>query len=215
MSAAVSWRRWAAVEHGDILLTAGNTATALELFRISINFVARLAAADPGNAEWQRDLSVSHERVGDVLRAQGELPRALDAYRAAMDITARLAAADPGNAQWQRDLSFIHERIGIVLRAQGDLPGALAAYRAGLLIDERLAREAPDNAQVQRDLFVSLREVARLSASTGDCAIARTAAAKAEAQARLLVERFPHLPQHEDDLRGVKALLEEIARLCP
>ena len=34
----------------------------------------RLARADPGNASWQRDLSVSYNKIGDVLVAQGNLP---------------------------------------------------------------------------------------------------------------------------------------------
>ncbi len=38
--------------------------------------LARLAAADPANAAWQRDLSVSFERLGDLATAQGNLPEA-------------------------------------------------------------------------------------------------------------------------------------------
>ena len=127
----------------------------------------------------------------------------------------RHAAARPGNAESQRDLSVSHECIGIVLREQGDLPGALAAYRAGLAIDERLARQAPDNAYVQRDLFISYREVARLSVAAGECAAARTVAAKAESQSGLLVERFPHITQHASDLQGAEVLLRDIANACP
>jgi len=33
-----------------------------------------LAARDPANTEWQRDLSVSHNKIGDVLLAQGDGP---------------------------------------------------------------------------------------------------------------------------------------------
>jgi hypothetical protein len=29
--------------------------------------------SDPGNAGWQRDLSVAYNQVGDVLKAQGDL----------------------------------------------------------------------------------------------------------------------------------------------
>jgi hypothetical protein len=118
-------------------------------------------------------------------------------------------------------LSYAHDanaalvQIGTVLRIQGDIPGALAAYLTGLVIDERLAHGAPDNAEVQRDLFVSLREVARLSARTGDCTAARMVAARAATQARLLVKRFPHIPRHENDLREGQELLGEIAELCP
>ena len=42
----------------------------------------RLAQADPGNAEWQRDLSVSHNKIGDMLAAAGDRAGALAEYRA-------------------------------------------------------------------------------------------------------------------------------------
>ena len=89
----------------------------------------RLADADPGNAGWQRDLSVSHDKIGDVLMAQGNLAAALTAIKAALAIGERLAKADPGNAGWQRDLSVSHNKIGDVLRAQGNLAAALTATR--------------------------------------------------------------------------------------
>jgi hypothetical protein len=54
----------------------------------------RLAAADPANTEWQRDLSVSHNKLGDVAVAAGDL-----------------AAADPANTQWERDLSNTQQKI--------------------------------------------------------------------------------------------------------
>ena len=70
----------------------------------------RLAKADPGNAGWQRDLSVSYDKIGDVLVAQGNLPEALKSFRDSLAITDRLAKADPGNAGWQRDLSVSYEQ---------------------------------------------------------------------------------------------------------
>ena len=70
----------------------------------SKNIRDKLAAADPGNAEWQRDLSISWNKLGDVRRAQGDLPGALQAFTDDKNIADKLAAADPGNADWQRDL---------------------------------------------------------------------------------------------------------------
>jgi len=37
--------------------------------------VKKLAAGDPTNSQWQRDLSVSYEKLGDVAVAQGQLER--------------------------------------------------------------------------------------------------------------------------------------------
>ena len=70
----------------------------------------RLAKSDPGNAGWQRDLSVPYDRVGDVQVAQGNLPAALASYQAGLAISDRLAKSDPGNASWQRDLSVSYRR---------------------------------------------------------------------------------------------------------
>ena len=59
-------------------------------------------ARRPCNAGWQRDLSVSQEKVGNVLRDQGDLAGALAAYRESLQARRRLAEADPSNAGWQR-----------------------------------------------------------------------------------------------------------------
>ncbi len=88
----------------------GKLPGALTAYRDSLAIAERLAKADPGNAGWQRDLSVSYNKVGDVLVAQGNLPEALTAYRDGLAISERLAKADPGNAGWQRDLSVTYAR---------------------------------------------------------------------------------------------------------
>jgi tetratricopeptide (TPR) repeat protein len=153
-------RRWALVETGDIQLTIGQTEPALAAFRHGTKVGERLAKLAPENVDWQRDLSVSHNKIGDVLVAQGELPQAEQAFRAGMDIARRLAEQDPGNAQWQRDLSVSLERIGDVLVAQGELPQAEQAFRAGIDIARRLAEQDPGNAQWQRDVIVSCVKLA-------------------------------------------------------
>jgi hypothetical protein len=111
---------------------------------------ARLAAADSGNAEWQRDLSVSHNKIGDVLVAQGNLPDALAAYRAGMAIAERLAATDPGNAEWQRDLI-----VSCVKLAEASPSDARAALSRALEIARHLqdsGRLNPADAWMPADL---------------------------------------------------------------
>ena len=55
-----------------------------------------LAAEDLANIDWQRNLSVSHNKIGDVLEAQGDGPTALDAYRRSLDIREAVAGVLPG-----------------------------------------------------------------------------------------------------------------------
>jgi tetratricopeptide (TPR) repeat protein len=114
---------------GDVLSAQGDLGGALAAYREALAIAQRLAAADPSNTEWQRDLSVSHNKLGDVLSAQGDLGGALAAYREALAIRQRLAAADPSNSGWQLDLSVSHIKLGDVLSAQGDLGGALEWWR--------------------------------------------------------------------------------------
>jgi hypothetical protein len=121
-----------------------------------------LAQRDPANTQWQRDLSLSQDRIGDVLVAQGDGPGALAAYQAGLVIAEDLAQRDPANTQWQRDLSLSQDRIGDVLVRQGDGPGALAAYQAGLAIREGLAQRDPANTQWQVDVAVSCAKLGSL-----------------------------------------------------
>jgi tetratricopeptide (TPR) repeat protein len=95
---------------------------------------------------WQRDLSVSDDKIGDVLVAQGNLPEALKSFRDGLAIRDRLAKTDPGNAGWQRDLSVSDNNVGDVLKAQGNLPEALKSFRDALAIRDRLAKIDPGNA---------------------------------------------------------------------
>ncbi len=78
----------------------GELAAALTSYQASHDIFERLAKADPGNAGWQRDLSVSHNNIGNVQRAQGDLPAALTSYQAARAIAERLAKADPPAGIW-------------------------------------------------------------------------------------------------------------------
>ena len=128
----------------------------------------RLAASDPGNAVWQRDLSISYNRLGDLAVSLGDLPAAQKRFTARLAIPERLAASDPGNAAWQRDLSFSHNTLGDLAVSLGDLPGAQQRFTAGLAIRERLAASDPGNAQWQRDLWVSYWRLSDTAHKVGD-----------------------------------------------
>ena len=148
-------------------MAQGNLAEALKAYQDSLAIADRLAKADPGNAGWQRDLSVSYDKVGDVLVAQGNLAEALKSYQDSLAISERLAKADPGNAGWQRDLSVSYDKVGDVLVAQGNLAEALKAYQDSLAIGDRLAKADPGNAGWQRDLAMSYGQGCHGSGSTG------------------------------------------------
>ena len=114
----------------------GDLAAALTCYQASHEVFERLARADPGNAGWQRDLSVSHNKIGDVQLRQGDLAAALTSYQDLVGDQERLARSDPANAGWQRDLSISHERIGDVQSGRRR-PGVGADELPGLARDQR------------------------------------------------------------------------------
>jgi tetratricopeptide (TPR) repeat protein len=131
-----------------------------------------LAEKDPGNTQWQRDLSVSRNKVGDVLRDQGDLAGAFAEYRAALAIRQRLAEKDPGNTQWQRDIHFSYGRIGLVAYQRNDLPTALDAFEKAEKIalnvkeiDPTAATSTTDLSWVRARLEETRRKIAEPAAS--------------------------------------------------
>ena len=94
----------------------------------------------PANAGWQRDLSVSHNKVGEVLHAQGDLAGALARVSGQPGNPRDAGAAPiPANAGWQRDLSVSHEKVGDVLGRKSICPARWRRIAASLAIRETLA----------------------------------------------------------------------------
>jgi tetratricopeptide (TPR) repeat protein len=163
---------WARTGLGDIAVARGDLNAALAAYGEALAAMERLAGSNAGNANWQRDLSVSNNKIGDVLVKQGNLPEAEKSYRAGLAIRERLAGSDAGNADWQRDLSVSNTKIGDVLVKQGNLPEAEKSYRTGLMIAERLAGSDAGNADWQRDLSVSYDRVGNVMVKQGNLPVA-------------------------------------------
>ena len=150
---------------GDLYLQLGDSNAATRSFKAGMAITQKLAASDASNSRWQRDLSVSHNRIGDTQSAQGDLAGALKSYQAGMAIRQKLAASDPSNSQWQRDLSVSHNKIGNTQSAQNDLAGALTSYQAGMAIRQKLAASDPSNSQWQTDVAQSAWKIGTLKGS--------------------------------------------------
>jgi tetratricopeptide (TPR) repeat protein len=157
-----------AVFHGNMLQAQGDLAGAQAAFQRALEICQPFAAADPSNAQWQRDLSISHEKVGDILQAQGDLGGALAAFNESLRLIKPLTEADPANTLWQRHISISHLKVGDILEAQGDLDGAQAAFQRSLEIIEELTDADPSNTKWQRDLSVSHNKVGNILEAQGD-----------------------------------------------
>jgi tetratricopeptide (TPR) repeat protein len=140
---------------GAVRQAQGDLAGALAAYEADLAIAESLAASDPGNAEWQRDLSVSWQFIGNVRQAQGDLAGALAAYEARHAIAERLAASDPGNAGWQRDLIVSNVKLAETRAGTGDVQGAAGHFRQALAVAREMAglgRLAPVDAWMVAEL---------------------------------------------------------------
>jgi tetratricopeptide (TPR) repeat protein len=131
-----SYIHWCYFLLGDVEAATGNRPTALDHYERGQALVQALAARDPNNAEWQRDLSVSYDRVGDISAARGDRDGALKAYKDGLEIAKALAARDPNNVEWQTDLVVSAWKL-----ASAGAPDAARHIAEGLAILKRLHAE--------------------------------------------------------------------------
>ena len=96
---------------GDVLVAQGNLTEALKSYRDSRAIFDTLTSSDPGNAGWQRDLSVSFAKIGNVLRTMNASAEALGTLRQGQAIMVRLTTMSPDNAIWQRDLAWFNQQL--------------------------------------------------------------------------------------------------------
>ena len=155
-------------DEAQALMALGATSQAVERYVELVRDHEALAASDPGRADYQRDVSVSYEKLGDLQQALGDGDQALKLFTASLEIAQRLAAAEPGRADYQRDVSVSYERLGDLQRALGDGDQALKLFTASLEIRERLAAAEPGRADYQRDVSVSYNKLGDMLAQAGD-----------------------------------------------
>jgi tetratricopeptide (TPR) repeat protein len=89
---------------GDIYNAIGDLERTKEEYEKALTIAEKLSKKDENNAGWQRDLSVSYEKLGNFYTAIGDLKRAEEQYQKALKIAEKLSKKDENNAGWERDL---------------------------------------------------------------------------------------------------------------
>ena len=156
-------------------MALGQTQRAFSRYQGLLEAQQQRVHAEPDRADYQRDLSVSFERMGDLYRALGQGELARDAFSQSLAIAQRLALAEPDRADYQRDLSVVFNKLGDLYRALGQGELASEMYERDLAIAQRLALTEPDRADYQRDLSVSFERMGDLHLDEDQPALAALA----------------------------------------
>ncbi|MGH3912575.1 MAG: hypothetical protein ACRDTC_04080, partial [Pseudonocardiaceae bacterium] len=119
-------RAWSSVAELEIInfLTIGDLPSAVQLADTFHHNIENRASADPTNTQWQRDLSISHNKVGDLAVAAGDLATAQQRFQTSLTIRERLAAMDRTNVQWQKDLAYVQRRMADLMNSADVEDGA-------------------------------------------------------------------------------------------
>jgi tetratricopeptide (TPR) repeat protein len=91
-------------EEAQAHLALGLSGRALSRYQQLLRRQENLARAEPDRADYQRDLSVSYNRMGDLFSALGQGDEARAAFLKSLAIRERLAQAEPDRADYQRDI---------------------------------------------------------------------------------------------------------------
>jgi hypothetical protein len=94
-----------------VQVAQGDLKAALKSYEAKRDIISRLAQSDPGNADWQRDLSVSYSKLADAYRKSNETAKARDALAAGRAIIGKLVEQHPDQAQWKQDLAWFEAQL--------------------------------------------------------------------------------------------------------
>jgi hypothetical protein len=119
-----------------------------------------LAAGEPGNTTYARDLSISYERLADLAVATGQAAEAERLFRQSLTIREGLAAGEPGNTTYARDLSISYERLADLDLGAGRVSEAGEQFHRAVGIRRRLCRREPRRIDLAEELAVALRLLA-------------------------------------------------------
>jgi tetratricopeptide (TPR) repeat protein len=135
---------------GDLVDVSNRSSTlapqlsASSAYREFLAIMQKLASRNPGDEQWQKELSTGYDRVGDVLQSVGELDGALDSYQQRLDLVRRNNLAD---TYWQWGEAISRMNIGDILLAKGQLDAASAQFRELQSITNKLVETDKANAR--------------------------------------------------------------------
>ena len=195
---------------GNIARAQGKLAVALQNYRDGVTFFERRTRLEPGNAIWQRNLSISLGGVAEVLRYQGDLAGARQTQGESVGILEKLAREEASSTVLADDLAGGYVDFGDVQRELGDFAGASKSYRDAVAISERLTEEEPENSSWQRNLALRYERVGGFQMVQGDLAAALQTSQRSLAIVQKLTQKDPDNAGWQSDLATALMKVAEV-----
>lgn len=131
---------------GGALRNLGDTTSALAKYERARAIFKRLAAADPNNVEYQRELANLNFETAVALTKTGDSAAAIADYRHGLEIFERLAASDPARVTDNYSvMTTAYKELGELLEKQNNRREAVKNYQKAFDYGERWLTIAPGN----------------------------------------------------------------------
>ena len=199
-SRVVKWHE--EISRADSILTKGeqHPSSTTGIYELTERIAKRLYERDQSNKEYQRMLSVSHERVGDIKHRLGNLEAAFESYEASLLIAEKLVEQSPEKFEYQRHLSISYAKLGNLHLHKGESQLALESYDKAIAIKKQLIASKPDDITLKRDLAVSHNQIGASESKLGNVDKATQSYKTALSISQSLIELEPQSAEYQRDL---------------
>ena len=141
------WRmetQYADANLGITLYNARRFVEASRQFQTALQTIERLAAAQPGNSEYQKNLAETMAWLGDARRSEGKLDEAIAQRERQVALLGRLATVG-GDVEYRQKLIVARQALGRLFASKGDAASATAQLSAAVSEAEALIPTEPEN----------------------------------------------------------------------
>ena len=129
---------------GTLLMDERRYAQAAPAFEASLRPAEALAAAEPKNVDYQKQVSLNLAWLADAHEFTGELDQALAERERQLRILGSVGRLDPLD---QRDAMTAHYAMGRLLASRGQIDAGLKELHTGIALSDGLYRIEPDNTE--------------------------------------------------------------------
>lgn len=162
--------------------------TWLNRYRVS---ALKLAAMDPGNFDWQREVAYGHHNLAVLDQSRGRVKEAEQALRAELDLYRDWVPAHPNDTTLRFEAANVASWLGSLALRDGRLAEGRALFEEQVAALSRNHTEEPENATWRFHLLNALILLAEVQAQLGNLETAHENVSSAIGLAVALAEQDP------------------------
>jgi tetratricopeptide (TPR) repeat protein len=179
---------------------------ACEYGQQQLQILAKIAAADPANADAQRELAAEYNKLGLLRWGAGLLDQARESFQHAFDFYARRAAANPKDESAVSHVDESCANLAGLARSRGDLDTAEKICQHGITLLTQLGVKPPVQPYLRSSAMFAMNSELR------GCAETRIITGPLDALLKKPADQMPGLLYHRAHLLAARRDIDGVAK---